>query len=104
MSTINARQFEEICDRVWTDRASVLRGSGELSGEATLMRAVFWRLCKAGIKTKGCADNNGSTPPLVAYQLVVGQMLKASSRPAFDGTSILDALINRYQNEAAEAE
>jgi hypothetical protein len=100
MSTINAKQFEEICDRVWTDRASLLRGSGSLSGEAALVRAVFWRLCKAGIKTKGCADNNGSTPALLAYQLMVVQMLKAGSRPAFDGTSTLSALINRYQNEA----
>ena len=102
MSTISVKQFEDICDRVWTDRASLLRGSGRLSGEAALVRAVFWRLCKAGIKTKGCADTDSSTPALLAYQLVVVQMLKASSRPAFDGTSILDALIHRYQNEAAE--
>jgi hypothetical protein len=104
MSTINAKQFEELCDRVWTDRASLLRGSGRLSGEAALVRAVFWRLCKAGLKTKGCADSNSSTPALLAYQLMVVQMLKVSSRPAFDGTSILSTLIHRYQNEAGKAE
>jgi hypothetical protein len=103
MSTINAQQFEIICDRVWTDRESVLRGSGKLSGEAALVRAVFWRLCKAGVNTKGCADTNGSAPALLAYQLVIVQMLKASSRPAFDGSSILNSLIHRYQNEAAQA-
>jgi hypothetical protein len=98
-STINAKEFGEICDRVWNDRASLLSGSGILSGEATLVRAVFWRLCKAGIETKGCGDNDGSAPPLLAYQSVVSQMLKTSSRPPFDSAPILDALINRYQHE-----
>ena len=103
MNTINAKQFEEICDRVWSDRASLLRGSGKLSGEAALVRAVFWRLCKAGIKSKGCAHPTGSPPQLLAYQLVVVQMLKTSSQPAFDGAPFLNALIGRYQDEVGEA-
>jgi hypothetical protein len=103
MVTINAKQFEDICDLVWRDRASVLGGREELSGEATLLRAIFWRLCKAGIKTRGCADTDASTPALLAYQSVVVKMLKTSSRPAFDGAPILKALIDRYQNEAREA-
>jgi len=74
-----------------------------LGGEATLVRAVFWRLCKAGIKTKDCVDTDGSTPALLAYQLIVMQMLRTSSLPPFDGASILDALINRYQEETVEA-
>src|ERR1043166_6259935 len=102
MRTINAKQFEEICDRVWSDRASLMRGSGKLSGEATLVRAVFWRLCNAGIKSKGCADTDGSKPALLAYQSVVAQMLSTSSRPHFDSAPILEALINRYQTEAGE--
>ena len=100
-STITATQFGEICDRVWSDRASLLRGSGKLSGEATLVRAVFWRLCNAGIKTKGCAETDASVPALLAYQSVVTQMLKTSSRPVFDSAPILNALIDRYQTEAA---
>ncbi len=100
---MNAKQFEELCDRVWSDRASLLRGSGKLSGEASLVRAVFWRLCKAGIKTKGCADTAGSAPALLAYRLLVVQMLKAGSRPAFDASPILDALVVRYQNERGES-
>ena len=98
-STINAKQFREICDRVWNDRASLLRGGGTLSGEALLVRAVFWRLCKAGIRTKGCGDNDGAAQPLLAYQSVVAQMLKTSGRPAFDSAPILEALIDRYQHE-----
>jgi hypothetical protein len=39
---------------------------------------------------------------LLAYQSVIIQMLKTSSRPPFDSAPILDGLINRYQNEAAE--
>ena len=103
MTTINAEQFEDICDRVWRDRVSVLRGSGTLSGEAALMRAVYWRLRKAGINTKGCLDTSGSASVLIAYRLVVLQILKPSSRPAFDGTPFLSALINRYQNQGGDA-
>ena len=62
MTTINSEQFGEICNAVWRERAAVLRGRGSLSGEATLVRAVFWRLCKAGVKTKGCAEHDFSKP------------------------------------------
>lgn len=103
MTTINSEQFGEICNSVWRDRASVLRGSGRLSGEATLVRAVFWRLCKAGINTKGCAESDASQPVILAYQLVVGRMLKANGRPAFDSAPILNELIERYQNEVVSS-
>lgn len=99
MTTINSEQFGEICNAVWRDRAAVLRGSGSLSGEATLVRAVFWRLCKAGLKTKGCADNDGSKPESLAYQLVIGRILQANSLPAFDSAPILKELLDRYQGE-----
>jgi hypothetical protein len=102
MTTIDAKQFREICDRVWTERAMVLRGRGQLSGEATLVRAVFWRLCKAGIKSKGCAGNDGSNPPILAYHLVVNSMLKTNARPAFDAEPILNELVERYQNEVGQ--
>jgi hypothetical protein len=101
MSRVNAKQFKEICDRAWSDRLAVLRGSGKLSGEAALMRAVFWRLRKAGINSKACADTNAATPALLAYQSAVLQILKTSSRPAFEAAPILNALIDRYQNEVA---
>ena len=99
MTTIDAKQFEEICEGVWLDRATVLKGSGELSGDATLMRAVFWRLCKAGIKAKGCVYTDGCTTPFLAYQLVVRRMVNRSGHPAFDGAQILNELVERYQNE-----
>ena len=99
MKTINSEQFGELCNAVWRDRATVLMGRGSLSGEATLVRAVFWRLCKAGLKTKGCAENDGSKPEILAYQLVVGRMLKVNGRPAFDSAPILKELLDRYQGE-----
>lgn len=99
MTTINSEQFGEICDGVWRDRAAVLRGRGLLSGEATLVRAVFWRLCKAGVKPAGSAENYGSKPTVLSYQSVVGSMLELSARPPFDGAPILKELVERYQNE-----
>lgn len=103
MSTISAAQFTEICELVWKDRVAVLGGSGQLSGEATLVRAVFWRLCKAGIQVRTCAGNDASLPALVAYESVVTQMLKNSARPAFDSLPILSGLVERYQNEARKS-
>ena len=99
MTTINSEQFGELCDAVWRDRESVLKGRGSLTGEATLVRAVFWRLCKAGIKTKGCAQNDSAIPTILAYQLVLGRMLEANGRPAFDSAAILKELVERYQGE-----
>ena len=99
MTTINSEQFGEICNGVWRDREAVLEGRGTLSGEATLVRAVFWRLCKVGLNPKGSADSDGSKPAMLAYQLVVGRMLKANSRPAFDSGPILKELVERYQGE-----
>src|SRR5436189_2601294 len=99
MTTINSEQFGEICEAVWRDRATVLSGRGSLSGEATLVRAVFWRLCKAGLKTKGCAENDNSRPENLAYQQVVGRMLAVNGRPAFDSAPILKELLDRYQVE-----
>jgi len=99
MATINSDQFGEICNGVWRDRAAVLRGRGLLSGEATLVRAVFWRLCKAGVKPGGSGENYGARPTTLSYQLVVGSMLELSARPPFDGASILKELVDRYQKE-----
>lgn len=103
MSTISSDQFGELCNAVWRDRAAILRGRGNLSGEATLVRAVFWRLCKAGIETKGCVNSDSSKPQVDAYQLVVGRMLELSGRPAFDSGPIMTDLVTRYQNEVGQS-
>src|ERR1043165_107820 len=99
MKTINSQQFGELCNAVWRDRETVLRGRGSLSGETMLVRAVFWRLCKAGLKLKGYTQNDSSMPEILAYQLVIGRMLVVNSRPAFDSAPILKELLNRYQVE-----
>lgn len=44
----NSEKCRQVCDEVWRDRANILTGRGDLSGEAVLMRAVYWRLCKTG--------------------------------------------------------
>ena len=99
MTTINSGQFGEICNGVGRDRAAVLRGRGFLSGEAALVRAVYWRLWKAGVKPANSAENYNSKPTILTYQLVVRSMLEVSARPLFDGAPILKELVERYQNE-----
>ena len=103
MTTINSAQFGEICNAVWGDRAAIIRGRGSLSGEASLLRAVFWRLCKTGIKTRGCAGSDSAPSAIVAYQLMVVRMLEANGRPAFDCSPILKQLVERYTNEVGSS-
>ncbi len=104
MTTINSEQFGEICNGVWRDRAAVLKGRGLLSGEAALWRAVFWRLCKSGVKPTNSAENYGSKPTILSYQLVVGSMLELHARPIFDGAPILKELVENYQNEIGRSD
>lgn len=48
MDKLALKRFSQICDGVWRDRAQILTGRGILTGEAALVRAAYWRLCKAG--------------------------------------------------------
>jgi hypothetical protein len=48
MDVMNSERLRHICDDVWRERAAILSDRGILSGEAALVRAVYWRLCKAG--------------------------------------------------------
>lgn len=101
--TINSDQFHEICDGVWRDRAKLLKGRGFLSGEAALMRAVYWRLYKAGIKPILSADNYGSPRAASSYELGVNCLLEVHGRPRFDGSQDLNDLVQRYRNELRES-
>jgi hypothetical protein len=48
MNIIDSEKVRQICDGVWRDRTPILAGRGILSTEDALVRAVYWRLCKAG--------------------------------------------------------
>jgi len=97
--TINSEQFQEICNGVWRDRATLLSGRGFLSGEAALIRAVYWRLSKAGIKPILSAEDYGSPRTASSYELGVSCMLEIYGRPRFDGTQYLNVLVQHYKQE-----
>ena len=101
--TINSEQFEEICNGVWRDRARLLTDRGFLSGEAALMRAVYWRLSKAGIRPIRSGENYGSSRTAPSYELGVSCMLEVHGRPRFDGTQYLNVLMQGYNNELRES-
>ena len=67
------------------------------------MRAVYWRLSKAGIKPIISAENYGSPPTASSYELGVSCMLEIHGRPRFDGTQYLNLLVQRYKNELRES-
>ena len=98
--TINSKQFQEICNGVWRDRDRLLSGRGFLSGEAALMRAVYWRLSnKAGIKPILSAEDYGSPRTASSYELGVSCMIVVHGRPRFDSTQYLNVLVQHYKQE-----
>jgi hypothetical protein len=101
--TINSEQFQEICKGVWNDRAGVIEGRGFLSGEAALMRAVYWRLAKAGIRPMVGAENYGSLRAASSYELGVSCLLELHGRPRFDASQFLNDLLQRYKDELRES-
>jgi len=101
--TINSEQFQEICNGVWHDRARLLSGRGFLSGEAALMRAVYWRLSKAGMKPILSAEDYGSPRTASSYKLGVSCMLEIHGRPRFNGTQYLNVLVQHYTQELRES-
>jgi hypothetical protein len=98
MTTITSQHFSEICNGVWRDRTSVVRGRGFLTAEAALVRAVYWRLCKAGVKPTPRGEND-SVETIASYQSVVKSVLELSANPPFDGVPFLSELVERYRNE-----
>lgn len=100
MSVINSEEFERICDGVWRDRADVLMGRGILSGEAALVRAVYWRLCKAGGKPGKSIEGSDTAHLFLIYRQLVGGTLTQYAHPHFDGAPFLEELVRRYRDEA----
>jgi hypothetical protein len=106
MNAINSETFEQICDGVWRDRATVLQGhgegSGDQSGEVALLRAVYWRLCKAGGESGQSINDYDADNLLLAYQRLVTNTLAQFASPPFDGTPYLEELLSRYREEVAK--
>lgn len=64
-----------------------------MSGEAALMRAVYWRLCKEGLAPNQNIEDCQVGNMLPVYQRLVGLMLKQNAHPSFDGTLRIAELI-----------
>jgi hypothetical protein len=103
MASINLEQFQELCAGVWRDRAGVLAGRGFLTGDAALVRAVYWRLCKAGVVKKNASDNYSLPQSTLTYETVVGCVLEMNAKPPFNGVPFLKELCGRYQSEVLAA-
>ncbi len=102
MSTINSEKFGRICDGVWRDRAVILSGRGILSDEAAILRAVYWRLCNAGVAQGQSMADCDEEQMVFVYQRLVGGMLSQNSDPPFDGAPQLRELVRRSLDEGGE--
>ena len=103
MSAMNSEKFERICDDVWRDRAAILTGRDNLRGEAALMRAVYWRLCKAGGAPGKSVDLCEPDRMLLIYQGLVGGVLRGYADPQFDSAPLLKRLVRQYMYEAGQS-
>ena len=75
MKATNSEKCKQVCLEVWRDRANILTGRGDLSGEAALVRAVYWRLCKTGDEPE----------------------------QSFADTPLLQELVQQYRNETVQS-
>lgn len=102
MNAMNSEKFEQICDGVWRDRADILTGRDNLRGEAALVRAVYWRLCKAGGAPGKHVDVCDAGQMLLIYQRLVGGVLTEYAHPQFDSAPFLKKLVRQYMYEAGQ--
>jgi hypothetical protein len=99
-ASVASNKFKRVCDQVWRDREAILTRRGGLTGEAALMRAVYWRLCKAwgGVTTYEDGSHSGQT--LFNYQRLLSIMLTQNVGPHYDGSPMLNELVRQYREEA----
>ena len=100
---MNSEKFEQICDGVWRDRADILTGRDNLRGEAALVRAVYWRLCKAGGAPGKSIDLCEPDHLLLIYQRLVGNVITQCAHPQFDSALFLKKLVRQYMYEASQS-
>lgn len=97
-------KFSRVCDQVWRDREAILMRRGCLTGEAALMRAVYWRLCKTwGGVVSTCDDGSRAGQTLFAYQRLVIILLTQNVGSHYDGSVLLNDLVRQYRVEAVHS-
>lgn len=102
MTTIDSTAFVQICDEVWRDRAAILTRRGIVNGETALLRAVYWRLCKAGGRIS--TEDYDTAHTRSTYHTVVISLLESYAHPRFDAAPLLEELVRRYNEEAQKQE
>lgn len=99
-AAVASDKFKRICDQVWRDREAILTRRGCLTGEASLMRAVYWRLCKAWGGLSACDDGSNPGQTLFTYQRLVSILLTQNVGPHYDGSPLLNELVRQYRHES----
>lgn len=102
-AVVASDKFKRVCAHVWRDREAILTRRGGLTGEAALMRAVYWRLCKAWGGVSTCEDGSHAGQTLFTYQRLVSIMLTQNVGPHYDGLPLLNELVRQYREEAVHS-
>jgi hypothetical protein len=101
MSVNKSDRFKRVCEGVWRDRSAILTRRGGLSGEAALVRAVYWRLCNAWGESNQSTNGRDKEHTLLTYERLVVIMLTEHAGAHFDGAPLLNDLIRQYRDETA---
>lgn len=104
MTKIDSTEFVQICDEVWRDRAAILTRRGIVNGDTALLRAVYWRLCKAGGRSGISIEDYDTAHTRSTYHMVVISLLESCAHPRFDAAPVLEALVQRYNEEVRNQE
>lgn len=99
-AVVASDKFRRVCDQVWRDREAILTRRGCLTGEAALMRAIYWRLCKTWGGVSACDDGSHQGQTLFTYQRLVSILLTQNVGPHYDGSPLLNELVRQYREEA----
>lgn len=100
MNRLASEKFTRVCGGVWNDRDTILSRRGCLSGEAALMRAVYWRLCKSWGGSFPAMDGADNGHVLLKYERLVCILLTRHVGTHYDGSTLLSELVRQYRKEA----
>lgn len=94
---ISEHEFQQLCEGVERDSASILRERGDLAGDIALQRELFTRLCH---RLEINAESSLATDLLesaTGYSFAVMQMLEENMHPDFIYTDTLGPFLRRTQ-------
>lgn len=92
---INEREFQQLCEAVEGNSATILRDRGDLTGEAAMQRELFAQLCRALEIDPGSSQASELLEGQTGYGFAIMQTLEENMHPAFAYVETLGPFLRR---------